>query len=191
LYVSFGWNPRALLFFLVLGLLAILAAIAYTAGRRPYGYLGLGDVSVMIFFGMVGVLGSFYLYTEKISLTYALPAYACGAFAVGVLNVNNIRDIESDRKAGKYSVPVRIGRRKAVFYHWFLLASGIAAAVTYTLLHYSSPWQWLFLISIPLFFKNGRAVYLTTDPKQLDPFLKQLALSTLLFVLSFGIGLIL
>ena len=191
LYISFGWNLESFLFFLVLGVLAIIAAIAYTAGNKPYGYMGLGDLSVMIFFGLVGVLGSFYLYTQRLELHYLLPAYACGAFAVGVLNVNNIRDIESDRKAGKYSVPVRIGRENAVKYHIFLLVSGAVAAIIFTVLNYQSPWQWLFIISFPLFFKNLMAVKKYSQPQELDPYLKQLAISTLLFVLTFGIGLML
>ncbi len=191
LYVSFGWNPRALLFFFILGIMAILAAVAYTAGRKPYGYLGLGDASVMIFFGLVGVLGSYYLYTEQLTMHYLLPAYSSGVFAVGVLNVNNIRDIESDRKAGKYSVPVRIGRKKAVIYHWFLLSSGMLAAILFTVMNFISPWQWLFLLSFPLFIRNGLAVSKAADSAALDPYLKQLAISTLLFVLTFGTGLIL
>ena len=191
LYVSFGWNPRALVFFFILGLLAILAAVAYTAGRKPYGYLGLGDASVMLFFGLVGVMGSNYLYTEQLTLLNLLPAYSSGAFAVGVLNVNNIRDIESDRQAGKFSVPVRIGRKKAVIYHWFLLISGMLAAIIFTWLNYTSGWQWIFLISIPLFIRNGIAVTGVEDSSALDPYLKQLAISTLLFVLTFGTGLVL
>ena len=191
LYISFGWDIRAFLFFLALGIMAIIAAIAYTAGRRPYGYMGLGDVSVMIFFGIVGVIGSYYLFVQTIPTWYLLPAYACGAFAVGVLNLNNIRDIESDRKAGKFSIPVRIGREKAVIYHWFLLVSGMAAAVLFTVTHYDSLYQWLFLVSFPLFLRNGIAVSRATDSQTLDPYLKQLAISTLIFVITFGIGLLL
>ncbi|HET9054759.1 MAG TPA: 1,4-dihydroxy-2-naphthoate octaprenyltransferase, partial [Cyclobacteriaceae bacterium] len=110
LFVAFGFNWNAILFFLGLGALSILAAIAYTVGRRPYGYAGLGDISVFIFFGLVGVMGSLYLFTKAIHWQDALPAISCGLFSVGVLNINNIRDIESDKKAGKYSIPVRIGK---------------------------------------------------------------------------------
>ncbi|MBA4058686.1 MAG: 1,4-dihydroxy-2-naphthoate octaprenyltransferase [Marivirga sp.] len=190
LLVSFGMNWNAILFFLGLGVLSIFAAIAYTVGRRPYGYIGLGDISVLIFFGLVGVMGSYYLFTQRVSWHEALPALSCGFFSIGVLNVNNIRDIESDRKAGKFSIPVRIGRENSSRYHWFLILSGLATALLYTILTFRSPWQLLFLLSTPLFFRIGMAVS-RKPSSELDPYLKQMALSTLIFVLLFGIGLIL
>jgi len=188
LLVSFGLDWNALLFFFGLGVLSILAAIAYTVGKKPYGYAGLGDVSVLIFFGLVGVMGSYYLFTQHVSWREALPALSCGFFSIAVLNVNNIRDIESDRAAGKFSIPVRIGRSSAVSYHWFLLSGGLASAVVYSVLTYHSPWQFLFLLSAPLFLRNGMAVQ-QKPSHELDPFLKQMALSTLVFVLLFGAGL--
>ena len=190
LYIALGWNLRTFVFFLVVGLGAILAAMAYTIGRKPYGYMGLGDLSVLLFFGIVGVAGSFYLHTRFIGWEYILPALSCGLFSMAVLNVNNIRDIESDKLAGKMSIPVRIGRKKAVMYHWVLLISGILAALIFTSLNFKSYFQLLFLITIPLLLKNGVAVEENTEPRQLDPYLKQLALTTLLFVLTFGFGLL-
>lgn len=190
LLIAFGLDWNALLFFLVLGLLCIAAAIAYTVGRKPYGYAGLGDLSVLIFFGLVGVMGSLYLFTRRFDYTDLLPALSCGFFSIAVLNVNNVRDIESDRQAGKFSIPVRIGRERAVAYHWFLLSAGTASAVVYTLLRYESPWQFLFVPVVALFVRNGIAVS-TLPSEKLDPYLKQMALSTLLFVLTFGIGLLL
>jgi 1,4-dihydroxy-2-naphthoate octaprenyltransferase len=185
---GFAWN--GLLFFLVLGLLCIAAAIAYTVGRKPYGYAGLGDLSVLIFFGLVGVMGSLYLFTRRVNYTDILPALSCGFFSIAVLNVNNIRDIESDRQAGKFSIPVRVGRDKAIVYHWFLLAAGTLSALAYTALRYESPWQFLFVPVVALFIRNGIAVS-TLPSEKLDPYLKQMAMSTLLFVLAFGIGLLL
>jgi 1,4-dihydroxy-2-naphthoate octaprenyltransferase len=188
LLVSFGLQWKALFFFFGLGVLSILAAIAYTVGKRPYGYAGLGDISVLLFFGLVGVLGSYYLFTKKITALEILPALSCGLFSIAVLNINNIRDIDSDRKAGKFSIPVRIGREKAILYHLFLLVAGWLSSFVYAALTYSSPWQLLFLISLPLFIKNAKAV--SSKPShELDPYLKQMALSTLLFVLLFGVGL--
>ena len=102
LLVSFGWNWRILLLFFGLGILSIIAAVAYTIGKRPYGYAGLGDISVLIFFGLIGVMGSLYLFTKELSGLKILPALSCGFFSIAVLNINNIRDIESDRKAGKF-----------------------------------------------------------------------------------------
>jgi 1,4-dihydroxy-2-naphthoate octaprenyltransferase len=190
LLIAFGLDWNALLFFLILGLLCIAAAIAYTVGRKPYGYAGLGDLSVLIFFGLVGVMGSLYLFTQRFDYVDILPALSCGFFSIAVLNINNVRDIESDRQAGKFSIPVRIGRPKAVAYHWFLLSAGTLSAVVYTILHYESPWQFLFFPVVALFVRNGMAVS-SLPSEQLDPWLKQMALSTLLFVLTFGVGLLL
>lgn len=190
LLLAFGFDWNALLFFLVLGLLCIAAAIAYTVGRRPYGYAGLGDLSVLIFFGLVGVMGSLYLFTRRVDYTDVLPALSCGFFSIAVLNVNNIRDIESDRQAGKFSIPVRIGRDKAIVYHWLLLAAGTMSAITYTFLRFESPWQFLFIPVVALFVRNGIAVS-TLPSEKLDPYLKQMAMSTLLFVITFGVGLLL
>jgi 1,4-dihydroxy-2-naphthoate octaprenyltransferase len=187
LWSSFGWEWRSLLFFLALGLLSIVAAIAYTVGKKPYGYIGLGDLSVLIFFGMVGVLGSLYLFTHQFVMINILPALSCGFFSMAVLNINNVRDIESDRMAGKYSIPVRIGKWKAAWYHWFLLAAGITCSCLYVINRYQSPWQFLFLLVVPLLIMNGKAV-MQKPSSALDPYLRQMALSTLLFVVLFGVG---
>ncbi|UCG23442.1 MAG: 1,4-dihydroxy-2-naphthoate polyprenyltransferase [Chloroflexota bacterium] len=173
--------------FLSVGALAIWAAITYTAGRLPYGYAGLGDLAVFLFFGWVAVLGSYYLQALDLGLDLLLPGTSCGLFAVAVLNVNNIRDIDSDRLAGKRSVPARIGLRRARMYHWSLLTVGMLAAVAYVLADYSSAWQWLFLLTAPMFILNGRAVS-RLPPAELDPLLGQMSMSTLLFVVCFGIG---
>ncbi|GHN03016.1 1,4-dihydroxy-2-naphthoate octaprenyltransferase [Cytophagales bacterium WSM2-2] len=187
LYTSFGFDLKAFLFFLGLGLLSIVAAIAYTVGRRPYGYIGLGDLSVLIFFGIVGVVGSQYLFTKSFTTAQLFPALSCGLFSIAVLNINNIRDIESDRSAGKYSIPVRIGRERAITYHWFLLFSGLASAIIFVVMNFKSPWQLLFLLATPLLLINGKKVA-SLPSEKLDPMLKQMALSTLLFVLLFGLG---
>lgn len=174
--------------FLGLGIISIIAAITYTVGKNPYGYAGFGDISVLIFFGLISVAGTYYLQTHQIGWEIFLPALSCGFFAVGVLNVNNIRDIESDEKAGKYSIPVRLGRKNAVYYHWLLLLAGWIAALVYVGNTYCDYWQWLFLLSLPLFLINARAVHVKKDAKKLDPYLKQMAISTLIFVILFGIG---
>lgn len=178
---------RLIALFVGLGALAIWGAISYTAGKRPYGYAGLGDLFVLIFFGWLGVLGTFFLQALTLPLAVILPATSIGLFAVAVLNVNNIRDIESDRKAGKHSIPVRIGRQNAIVYHWALLVAGFGAGVLYVLLNYQSPWQFLFVATLPLLVRNGMAVA-KFPSHELDPYLKQMALTTLAFVLTFGIG---
>lgn len=187
LVASFGFHAKLFLVFLGLGILSIAAAILYTMGKRPYGYAGLGDLSVLIFFGGVGVTGSLFLFTQTVDVQSLFMALAIGLFSVGVLNINNMRDIESDRQAGKYSIPVRLGKARAGVYHWFLLAGGILSAVVYTSLTYRSPVQFLFLLSVPLFVVIGNGVN-RRPSSELDPYLKRMALSTLLFVLLFGAG---
>lgn len=191
LYISVGFGSQAFMVFLGLGILSIVAAITYTVGKKPYGYAGLGDLSVFVFFGFTGVLGAYYLHAKTIELTDFLPAIFVGAFSVAVLNVNNIRDIESDKKSGKYSVPVRIGRRKAVIYHNLLLITGFISAIAFVVTNYHSPVQFLFMLTLPLFIKNALGVSRNSEPEALDPYLKQMAISTLIFVILFGLGMIL
>ena len=179
---------QSFLFFLIAGILAILAAILYTNGKKPYGYMGIGDIFVFLFFGIVSVMGTFYLHTLNFDWRCLLPAASCGMFSTAVLNLNNIRDIKSDIHAGKKSIPVRIGRKKAVCYHALLLITGFATAVIYSIISYKSYYQFIFIITIPFFVRNAIAVSRYEDAIKLDPYLKQLALSTLLFVLCFGIG---
>ena len=188
LWVAFGNSTTLILVFILLGISSIIGAITYTAGKRPYGYAGLGDIAVLIFFGWVAVMGSYFLHTETLNWAIMLPATACGLLAVAVLNVNNIRDIESDQIAGKQSIPVRLGRDRAVVYHWLLFAVALLAAVLYVLLTYSSPWQFLFLLIIPLLVRNGTAVQRIIAPMQLNPWLRQMSLTTLAFVLLFSLG---
>jgi len=174
--------------FLVLGIVAIMASMTYTSGSNPYGYVGLGDLSVFIFFGLLAVMGTFFLHAEYVNWSTILPVISMGLLTVAVLNVNNVRDIKSDKIAGKKSIPVRIGRQNAVMYHWLLLGGAVLAALLYTFFHYHSILQFLFLITVPLLIKNGRAVASIEEAMELDPYLKQLAMTALLFVLTFGIG---
>lgn len=177
-----------LIIFLVLGLVCVAAAIRYTAGDNPYGYAGLGDISVLMFFGWVGILGSYYLQTQSFNWQYIFPSTSCGLFMVGVLNINNIRDIYSDQKAGKYSIPVRLGREKAVLYHVSLLAVGLLLTVIFVFMNYKGVMQFLFLITIPLLVWNAKSVSEKKEAMELDPYLKQMVLTTIVFVISFSAG---
>ena len=190
LYKVFSFLSPGFIGFLVLGLLCIAAAIKYTAGKNPYGYSGFGDISVFLFFGLVGVLGTYYIQAQEVFPSLILPAAACGFFAAGVLNINNIRDIESDSKAGKRSIPVRIGKQSAKLYHLLLLAAGMLCPLVFIVQSYHSLFQLLFLITYPLFIINGLKVWKRESSEELDPLLKQMALSTLFFVICFGIGLV-
>jgi 1,4-dihydroxy-2-naphthoate octaprenyltransferase len=176
------------LIFIAIGLISIVAALKYTMGKSPYGYSGWGDLFVLIFFGWVGVGGSFYLFTGSWSWDVLLPASSLGLMAVAVLNVNNIRDIESDRRSGKYSIPVRIGRSNAVVYHAFILASAMGCMIVFGWLMHFQNFQWLFLLIMPLLVVNWLAVRSKREAMQLDPYLKQMAITTLLLVVLFVIG---
>lgn len=189
LWFAFGSTAfSSTLIFILLGAAAIGAAITYTAGKLPYGYVGLGDLFVLVFFGWVGVIGSYFVQTAHFSWSLLLPATACGLLAVAVLNVNNIRDLESDRLAGKRSVPVRLGLERARVYHWILLIAAIAFAAVYVLIDYTSIWQFLFLLAVPLLIRNGLAINRTADLPSLNPWLKQMSLASLAFVILFGVG---
>ena len=190
LFISIPRISLEFISLLIIGIIAIGAALNYTLGKNPYGYAGFGDLFVILFFGFVGVLGSYFCHTGTIDWEILLPALSCGLLSTAVLNVNNIRDIDSDEKAGKMSIPVRIGRRNAVTYHWSLIIISILATVIFILINYRSPVQFLFMISVPLLIFNGYKVASITDPKGLDPFLKQMAISTLIFIVTFGVGIL-
>lgn len=174
--------------FISLGLLAILAAITYTVGRRAYGYRGLGDISVLIFFGIVGVVGSYFLQSNMIGWQVFLPATALGLLAVAVLNLNNMRDIESDRHSGKRTIPVILGLRGAKIYQGVLIILAFDLAFFYNLLEGEGYWINLYFISLPFLFFNLYQALKAKAPNEFDPLLKRLAIATLLFALTFGIG---
>ncbi|WP_154856878.1 1,4-dihydroxy-2-naphthoate polyprenyltransferase [Cyclobacterium xiamenense] len=173
--------------FLALGLLAIFAAITYTSGSRPYGYAGLGDLAVFLFFGWVGVMGTYYLHTLSFDASLWLPASAVGLLSTGVLNINNIRDIESDKKAGKRSIPVRIGKQDAARYHWLLLLLALGLLLAYVLVEQAYG-AFLYILAAPVVLRTGWAVSKVETPEKLDPYLKVMALGTFLCVLLFGLG---
>ncbi|MBF0101250.1 MAG: 1,4-dihydroxy-2-naphthoate polyprenyltransferase [Desulfobacterales bacterium] len=183
---------KDILFFLMLGILAIFMAITYTAGRIPYGYYGLGDAAVFVFFGLVGVLGTYYLYVHSLPISMCLPAIANGLFSVGVLNINNMRDHQSDAKTGKHTLVVKLGYDAAKLYHSGLISIAIVLLVIYRFFlkqPSSSIVAYAFLImSIPL-IKDMVSIYRIKEPSTLDPFLKKLAINTLLTALLFGISL--
>ncbi len=161
----------------VVGVLAIAAAIFYTNGKKPYGYMGLGDLSVFIFFGWVAVLGSQYLQTAEITEEAMLLSICYGLLSVGVLNLNNMRDIESDKVAGKHSIPVRLGLKNAKLYHSVLLI--IAAACLYNFqlkVGISLPYR---LACMALIIWNLLKAQKAKDHASFDPLLKWLSLSTL------------
>jgi 1,4-dihydroxy-2-naphthoate octaprenyltransferase len=190
LWIAFGKeNFIYTLIFLVLGVSAIVAAIRYTMGANPYGYAGFGDLFVFIFFGLVSVMGTYFLYTMSFELEILLPAMSVGLLSVGVLNLNNLRDYGTDLRAGKKTLVVKIGVGNAKLYHELLTMFAIISAVIYSSLNYNGLIQAIFLlITIPLVLHVKRIVN-NKDPKKLEPELKYLALMTLGFSILFGLGL--
>ncbi|AWX14426.1 1,4-dihydroxy-2-naphthoate polyprenyltransferase [Mergibacter septicus] len=182
---------KDLVVFGLLGILAIIASITYTVGRKPYGYLGLGDISVLIFFGWLAVGGTFYLQAYYLNLTVFSVATASGLLATAVLNINNLRDLEQDKKVGKNTLAVRLGERNAKIYHLFLLSFSF---LLYWAALFSLTWHniyFLMLLPLPLLFKQGKAVLFVTDPMQLRPLLAQMAMLALLINVLFSVALIL
>ena len=177
--------------FILLGLLAILAAITYTVGNRAYGYYGLGDLAVLLFFGVVGVGGSYFLQAGSLDWEVLLPALATGFLAVGVLNLNNMRDIDTDRQNGKNTLAVHFGLRGAKVYHLILIVLAFDLAFVYNLIVDGSFWQNLYWLVLPLLLLNLNAALRARSPEDFEPLLKVLAITTLLFSLLFGIGQIL
>ena len=185
-----GLEVTSILLFALLGLAAIAAAIKYTVGKNPYGYSGLGDIFVFIFFGLVGVVGTYFLHTQSFQWKILLPAAAIGMLSAGVLNMNNMRDFEADRNAGKRTMVVSLGTKNAANYHLFLVGGAAVLAVAYTVLNYHSAWQWIFLLSFPVLFLNLKTVFTYKNSIELYPELGKLAMGAFLFSLTFGIGVI-
>lgn len=185
---NLGENVLAQLGFIVLGIACIIAAIKYTAGKSAYGYKGLGDLFVFIFFGLVGVCGSFYLYNKNLEIKHILPAMSIGLFSAAVLNLNNMRDHENDKASGKFTMAVKLGIKKAKLYHFTILIIGMLSSLFYVIQSPFIPLNLLFVLSyIPL------VIHLITvgknkSPEDLDPELKKVALSTFLFSILFWIS---
>jgi 1,4-dihydroxy-2-naphthoate octaprenyltransferase len=186
-----GLHLTTFLLFLAFGIVALIAAYRYTAGSNPYGYAGFGDVAVFLFFGILPVAGTYFLNAHQIKADMFLPALSIGLFSTGVLNLNNMRDIENDRNSGKHTVVVRLGNSRSKIYHNLLISIGMLTAIGYTALNAKSIAQWIFLFAFPLFIRDLIQVNRTTEPRNFDPFLKKLSLTTLLFTVLFGLGIIL
>ena len=172
---------------LLLGFLAISGAVKYTLGRNPYGYKGYGDLNVFIYFGIVAVLGSYFVAAHEIPNWFLLlPAVSVGCLSAAVLNVNNIRDMESDALTRR-TIPVRIGEKKAKIYHTALIAMGWISMTAYTFVRAFDWWHYMFAVTLPLFLVHLAKVWKNSG-KALDPQLPFLVISTFLFALLAGLG---
>lgn len=189
IYVSFGKDNfvYSILFF-VLGISSIVAAIKYTVGNSAYGYNGFGDVFVFLFFGILSVVGSYFLVTKNIDYPIFLPAISVGLLSVAVLNLNNLRDSTEDIKNNKNTLVVRLGEKRAKIYHYLLILTALFTSLLYVYINFSSFFELIFLVAFIPLFKNIITVYKNKVSATLDAELKKVALSTFLFAILFSIG---
>ncbi|BFO68169.1 1,4-dihydroxy-2-naphthoate octaprenyltransferase [Chryseobacterium sp. KCF3-3] len=179
--------------FIGLGVACILAAIGYTVGKKPYGYMGLGDIFVFIFFGLVSVCGSYFLFTKTFSWDILLPGTAVGMMSMAVLNLNNMRDIESDRLSGKNSFALRIGFKNAMIYEMVLLQLPLLLILVFLGMNGFMQQQnyYVFIVMILLFplSKLRRKILSVKEPKELDQYLKQVGIMTFVMAILTAAGL--
>jgi 1,4-dihydroxy-2-naphthoate octaprenyltransferase len=178
------------LFFLMLGIVAIASAIRYTVGKGAYGYRGFGDLFVFIFFGMVSTFGVYFMFSKNMDWLLLLPATAIGFLSVGVLNLNNMRDEESDRKAGKNTIVVKMGGENAKKYHFFLVISAMVLVLLFAFLTNFHFDQYIFVVAYFPLISHLITVYKNKNPKLLDPELKKLAISTFILSILLSLSLI-
>ena len=183
-------NVFLILVYLILGLAAIGAAINYTVGKNPYGYSGFGDIFVFIFFGLLAVVGTYFLHGQVLRPEVFLPAISLGLLSTGVLNLNNLRDERSDILTHKHTLVVKMGGKWGRIYHAALILFAIIAASIYVSLVFHGLYQFLFILSIPFLIRNMVVVLRNKVPSALNVELRNLSLSTLFFSITFGIGLI-
>lgn len=177
-------GPTATLGLLAVGILCIAAAIAYTNGRHPYGYHGLGDLGVFVFFGLVGVGGCYFLHSGHLAWPAVLPASAVGLLSVGVLNMNNIRDMDGDRKAGKKTVPLLLGRRGAKVYQAVVVVAAVALMATHIAL-FGTGAQWVCALAAAPLLANAVGSLRHDDAAYFDTQLRVVSLSTFALSLLF------
>jgi len=194
LYVAFIPNyMNEFYIFIGLGVASILAAIGYTVGKKPYGYMGLGDIFVFIFFGLVSVCGSYFLFTKTFSWDMLLPGTAVGMMSMAVLNLNNMRDIESDRLSGKNSFALKIGFKNAMIYEMVLLQLPLLLILTFLGINGFMQEQnyYVFIVMILLFplSKLRRKILSVKEPKELDQYLKQVGIMTFVMAILTAAGL--
>ncbi|MHC5201647.1 1,4-dihydroxy-2-naphthoate octaprenyltransferase [Myroides sp. LJL119] len=189
IYVSFGSSEFVTsVFFFVLGVSCIGAAIKYTVGKGAYGYKGLGDLFVFIFFGLVSVMGSYYLYTQQVNFWVLLCGIAVGNLSIAVLNINNMRDLDADKNVGKNTLAVKLGRQKAKYYHYAIIVFALLAFIAYGVHAGFRFYQYFFILAYIPFLKHIYFVKSNTSPGELDSQMKPVALSTFLLCVLFCIS---
>ncbi len=176
---------------LAIGVAAIVAALAYTGGPFPFGYYGLGELFVFLFFGVAAVCGSYYVQALTLTPAVVTASFAVGALVTAILVVNNYRDIDTDRRAGKLTLAVRLGRRGAQIEYAALLVFAFAAPLVLWLLQEAGPWVLVTWLTAPLAVQLVRTVSTATDGPTLNRALAGTAQVGLLFSLLLAAGIVL
>ena len=185
IFVFAGLTWQELAVFAALGISAVLAALLYTLGKRPYGYRGLGDLYCFLFFGWAAVAGTYYLATKNLDFSVLLPSSAMGFLSNAVLNINNMRDYENDKASGKNSLVVKLGLKKAFVYHCLLIVGAFICFAVYLVLHQAAWYSYLFLLLTILFIRDLIAIK-KIKPELLDPFLGRQVKHSFLLVVVYG-----
>ena len=191
IYVAFGVSQLfSSLIFIVLGALSIYAAIAYTVGKSAYGYRALGDLMVFLFFGWLSVMGTYFLFVKDLNSMVLIPASAIGCLSAAVLNLNNMRDLETDLKSNKITLAGYLGKKSSKIYHFALILSAILLMLIFQYsISYSKIMYLSWIAFIPLIF-HLKVVFFIKNPKDFDPHLKLVALSTFVLAILFATALI-
>lgn len=188
IFLAFGVENAVLtLSFFILGLLAIWAAIKYTVGNSAYGYRGMGDIFVFLFFGLVSVMGSYALYSHTTDWYIFSGGVGIGLLSTAVLNLNNMRDFNSDKNVGKNTLAVILGQKVSKNYHFLLIIIGVVSLLVFYVLADFSKWTYFSVITALILFKHLEFVYKNKNPKDLDQELKKVALSTFGIAVTFFI----
>ena len=186
LYLAFGIDQiHYTILFALLGIFSIWSAVKYTVGDTAYGYLGLGDLFVFVFFGLLSVLGSLFLYGQSLFPAAILPASTIGLLSTAVLNLNNMRDLETDKKVGKRTMAVILGPEKSRVYHYVLILGSLVCMIVFSLNYAASAWHWIPLLAYVPLLLHLRKMSRIKEATKLDPELKKIALSTFLLSLLF------
>lgn len=192
IFTAFGKEEFAMaVFYFILGVACVAAAIKYTVGGSAYGYRGFGDIFVFLFFGVVSTVGSYFLYAQQLDFRVFLPAVTIGCLSTAVLNMNNMRDIHNDTVMNKNTLVVKMGFNKARIYHFSLIMVAVIALNTYALWMNFKGYQYIYLIGFVPLIKNMKVVNTVIDPRNLDPELKRVSLSTFFITLLFAIAILL
>jgi len=192
IFYAFGvYDFMYSIIFFILAIVSIIASIRYTIGKSAYGYRALGDIFVFMFFGLLSLIGGYFLFSKQLDHVVVLPAIAIGLLSASVLNINNMRDLESDRASNKITVAVKLGANKVKLYHYFLIIGAIATLVAFSILYFTGYNDLIFYVAFIPLIMHLLKVYRTADLKLLDSELKKVAISTFLLSLLLGLGIIL